>query len=279
MGFFGSELVSKGLISKEDLVTALVTQSEQLYSPIRIAFEDNLLNPQQILEVILSKRDGESFASASKRLGMWSPEIEKTVAEKQKKDRKPLGQILVEDHSIDLSTISLELAKSDQPPQVVAPAMGGVDNVSEIIEGQVFSFSKVSGETKKQYLDFFSSDLKDELSQVFQLIDTSSDDSSLKNIEETIQQIAAAASFARMEVSFTLGDKLSKLVDMIAYHPDKLPVDRTELKKVCLTTLDVLWELHRFIDVSGSEEEFWANEISRANFATAIHGLDSLLAS
>ena len=42
MGFFGNDLLRKGVISKQDLVGALVTQSDQLHSPIRIAFEEDL---------------------------------------------------------------------------------------------------------------------------------------------------------------------------------------------------------------------------------------------
>jgi hypothetical protein len=41
-----------------------------------------------------------------------------------------------------------------------------------------------------------------------------------------------------------------------------------------LSTLDVLWELQRFIEISGSEREFWQNAQSRQNYLKAFQALE-----
>ena len=80
-----------------------------------------------------------------------------------------------------------------------------------------------------------------------------------------------------MEISFTICERLSTLIEEASETGLAQFPDVPELQKTCLTTLDVLWELHRFIDVSGSEEEFWANEISKTNFNKVMSSLQALL--
>ena len=49
MAFFGNTLIEKGLISQENLLDALVEQSNLLPSPIQIVHEQALLNPNRSL--------------------------------------------------------------------------------------------------------------------------------------------------------------------------------------------------------------------------------------
>lgn len=267
MTFFGTTLLEKGFITEEKLVDALVTQSNELPSPLRICFEESLLSADQILDAIASREKGEHFPAVCTRLGLWTSQTSDTVKAVQKKARHPLGQILVDQFGIDLSTISGELSHSDAPP----PTSPSTDKSQ-----YNFAFPSVSGETKKQYLDFFSQSVKDSLEGGFNDFEKPDLNANvISSIEEIVQQLAAAASFARMEISFTVCEKLGALISAITINGIDSVGSKSSIKTACLKTLDVLWELHRFIEISGSEEEFWANDISRGNFSSALTLLDS----
>ncbi|SMF29358.1 hypothetical protein [Pseudobacteriovorax antillogorgiicola] len=274
MSFFGTQLIDKGLIQKSDLVKALVSQSNQLPSPIQIVYEDGLLTAEQIIEAISDRDRGESFAATCKSLSYWNDEIDQKVKSIQKRERSPIGQILVDQFGVDLSTLSDELAHTNAPtPNQNIPAPTD-PNLS-----YDFTFPQVSGETKRQYIDFFSAEVKESLEKGFhKFTEGTADAETLANLEEIVQQLTAAASFARMEVSFTICEKLACLVEKISHQGLGCFQDLASLQQTCLKTLDVMWELHRFIDVSGSEQEFWVNDISRSNFSNVISRLNEYVA-
>lgn len=273
MSFFGDSLLEKGLITEQDLVQALVAQSNSLPSPLQIVHEENLLSSEEILNVISSRQAGESFLTACENLEIDTGSMKQVILERQKTERPPLGQILVDQFGVDLQVISGELQASE--PEV--NTSNSSSNPATEIENPAsqdcnFSFPSVSGETKKQYLEFFSSQIKSSLEKEFHNVSKDN----LSMIEETVQQLTAAASFARMEVSFTVCDKFIALIEkMIDKGIESFDID--EVKAICLSTLDVLWELHRFIDISGTEAEFWSNEVSRKNFDAAISNLTYLI--
>jgi hypothetical protein len=87
--------------------------------------------------------------------------------------------------------------------------------------------------------------------------------------------LAAAGGFARMEVSRHLCERAAHLLERLNQH--QLPWDASrghDIRRDLIETLDVLWELQRFIEVSGSEREFWQNAQSRQNYLRAFQALE-----
>lgn len=99
----------------------------------------------------------------------------------------------------------------------------------------------------------------------------------LGKVEEMLQQITAAANFARMEISHHLAEHLTLVIEAITSHEVDPASQASELEATCITALDVLWELHRFIAVSGNESEFWHNDVSKNNFIKVFESLENFL--
>ena len=79
-----------------------------------------------------------------------------------------------------------------------------------------------------------------------------------------------------MEVSYTLAEKLTLLIENLTGNELTLTdTNRNDVVTYCLTALDVLWELHRFIDVS-NEKNSGKTRITKI-FATIIKNLEACL--
>ncbi|NRA63789.1 MAG: hypothetical protein HRU19_04860 [Pseudobacteriovorax sp.] len=277
MGFFGNRLVEMGVINREQLAEALLLQSDQLVSTFEICHEKQLISCKDLVKAIGVRESGDTFTSTCNKLGFLSQKVISEVSEHQKASRQPLGQIIAETFNIDIASLSevLDQQRDDRPAQVQNHV--AEENVDD--GGYAFEFAKVSGETKRQYIDFFSNEIKQFLETSIQKVvaQDSDYDTLLMKLEETLQQLTAAANFARMQISFTLLEVLTQVIEALSDDPERSLLKNGDFLPTRLTVLDVLWELHRFIEVSGDEREFWENNVSKGNFVGAITKLKALL--
>jgi hypothetical protein len=270
MTFFGNVLLEKELVTTRQLVEALVKQSEELASPIRICLDQKLVSPERLVEAVLQA--AEQHATLPGILHdmelIDAPKAEQ-ITQALKNKRRPIGQILVE-QGVELKNLSTLLADF-QKFQEQLPDTAGFE----------FHFPEVHGETKKQYLNFFSSKFKEDMERSINALPALSqhqlleDGSPSHQLEDMLHQLAAAGGFARMEVSRHLCERAAHLLERLNQH--QLPWDASrghDIRRDLIETLDVLWELQRFIEVSGSEREFWQNAQSRQNYLRAFQALE-----
>jgi len=65
--YFGEFLVSRGVVSNDQLVEALIHQVESTQTLIKIVFDNDLLTSEQIMETVkIQVEDGVDFISALK---------------------------------------------------------------------------------------------------------------------------------------------------------------------------------------------------------------------
>jgi len=275
MSFFGNTLVERNLVSAEQLTEALVIQSEELASPIRICLAHDLLQPMQLVEAIcLAAEKHLTIPDALLQLNYLDHDKIEMITLELKKMRRPVGQILVENTGLELSQLAPLLSQH----------LVGQDHLPDA-DGFDFHFPEVHGETKKQYLGFFTSELKKEIEtlipklQHLTLAQLNQDSSPSRSLEDILQQLCAAAGFARMEISKHLSERASMVMESI--NTGRCRWDNSTARMMSndfLRTLDVLWELQRFIELSGSEKEFWHNAQSRQNYLNAFQVLEHYLA-
>lgn len=270
MTFFGSMLLEQNLVSPEQLVEALVKQSEELASPIRICLDQKLVPPSRLLEAVLQAAEQHvTLPEVLHKMQLVDGQKAEQITQALKIRRRPIGQILV-DEGIDLRRLSSQLSQF-QKAQEWLPDESGFE----------FHFPEVHGETKKQYLIFFSPNLKEQLENLINSLQhlnphqLSSEGSSARHLEDLLHQLSAAAGFARMEVSRHLIERAALLMERL--NLNQLHWAHETAQKTTqdlLSTLDVLWELQRFIEISGSEREFWQNTRSRENYLNAFQALE-----
>jgi len=273
MSFFGNLLLEQNLVTPQQLVEALVKQSEELASPIRICLDQNLVPPKQLLEAVLQAAEQHAtLPEVLHKLQLVDSQKAEQITQALKNQRRPIGQLLVED-GVDLQRLSRQLSQF-QKTQERLPEASDFE----------FHFPEVHGETKKQYLNFFSPQLKEDMEKAISSLPALNqhqlvaDGSSARHLEDLLHQLSAAAGFTRMEVSRHLSERACLLMERL--NQKQLPWGQTTAQIVSqdlIMTLDVLWELQRFIEISGSEREFWQNSQSRQNYLKAFQALERQL--
>jgi hypothetical protein len=273
MTFFGTVLLDQKLVTTAQLVEALVKQSEELASPIRICLQQKLVAPDLLLEAVFQAAEQHAtIPDVLHHRQLIDSQKAEQITLALKNQRRPIGQLLVE-QGVDLKQLAQQLA-SYQRNQEQLPDAADFD----------FHFPAMHGETKKQYLHFFDTTFKINLERLIaQLPQLNSqqlgqEGSAARQLEDLLHQLTAAAGFARMEVSRHLCERAGLFLERS--NQRLLPWDPARAQDACrdlLSTLDVLWELQRFIEVSGSEREFWQNAQSRQNYLKAIQALERQL--
>lgn len=275
MTFFGSILLEEKLVTTQQLVEALVTQSEELASPIRICLDQKLVAPDRLVDAVLEAAEQHAtLPEILHRMQLVDSQKAEQITQALKNQRRPIGQILV-DQGVELKNLSQLLARF-QKSQEQMPDAAGFE----------FHFPEVHGETKKQYLNFFSSQFKEELERTINQLplltsyQLSQEGAHSRQLEDMLHQLTAAAGFARMEVSRHLCERAALLLERM--NLQQLNWDASIAQTIgrdLISTLDVLWELQRFIEISGSERDFWQNTQSRQNYLKAFQALERHLPS
>ncbi len=110
MKYFGEFLVEQGHIDNETLLTALVHQLDKLPSIAHFVYEHKLLPVNDQLRVFHRQwRTGGDYRQACIELKLWNSEIEKELLRLVSAERQPLGQILIEEGRMTLTTLSSTL--------------------------------------------------------------------------------------------------------------------------------------------------------------------------
>jgi septal ring factor EnvC (AmiA/AmiB activator) len=264
MTFFGNILLDEKLVTTQQLVEALVTQSEELASPIRICLDQKIVAPDRLVDAVLEAAEQHTtLPEMLHRMKLVDSQKAEQITQALKNQRRPIGQILVE-QGVELKNLSQLLARH-QKAQEQMPDASGFE----------FHFPEVHGETKKQYLNFFSPQFKEELERTINQL--SQGGAHARQLEDMLHQLTAAAGFARMEVSRHLCERAALLMERL--NMQQLNWAAQTISRDLISTLDVLWELQRFIEISGSERDFWQNAQSRQNYLKAFQALERHLPS
>ncbi len=141
MKLFGQYLVDKGVISKSDLVRALIIQLENTPSVTSVILENDLLTTDQLYQIFQLQADHKSgFIEAARELGCWGTKIQEQVEKILSSKRKPIGEILVKLGATEISNISKaldeflgELGSTPAPVAVSAPVETLETEVEDIL--------------------------------------------------------------------------------------------------------------------------------------------------
>jgi hypothetical protein len=275
MTFFGNILLDEKLVTTQQLVEALVKQSEELASPIRICLDQKLVAPDRLVDAVLEAAEQHAtLPEILHRMKLVDSQKAEQITQALKNQRRPIGQILV-DQGVELKNLSQLLARYQKAQEQMPDATGFE-----------FHFPEVHGETKKQYLNFFSPEFKEELERSINQLplltsrELSQEGAHSRHLEDMLHQLTAAAGFARMEVSRHLCERAALLMERITMQQLNWDAVLAQtISRDLISTLDVLWELQRFIEISGSERDFWQNAQSRQNYLKAFQALERHLPS
>jgi hypothetical protein len=107
MKLFGEYLIERSVISKEDLVKALIRQLKGTPSITEIIFNYNLRTNEELFDIFsVQSKKKMSFIEAAKELGLWDGPLQTLVGKYISDSRTPLGEVLVQMGVADLDSIT-----------------------------------------------------------------------------------------------------------------------------------------------------------------------------
>lgn len=110
MKYFGEYLVSKGIVSDEVLVDALLGQIRGLPSVAEIVFEKRAIPPSTMLKAFeIQHEKNVDFRQACRELAVWTDELDAMVSAQVQTQKVPLGQLLVKSGKTDVVTLTKAL--------------------------------------------------------------------------------------------------------------------------------------------------------------------------
>jgi hypothetical protein len=109
---FGLYLHKKGIITAPQLVAALEVQHKQLVRIGQLAIEEGVLSPRQVFQVLQSQADSphERFGELALGLGLMTRDQLQHLLVLQMDRKRPLGEILIQQHAISPVVAAEELA-------------------------------------------------------------------------------------------------------------------------------------------------------------------------
>ncbi len=291
--YFGEFLVERGIITKDNLVDALVEQVSSTPPLCQIVFENNILDSQKLFEVFRHQQDYSSdFISSCKKLGLWSQEIQTKINSCLDELRKPLGHILVSRGWIDLkklthmldeflSQLTIEIPQTLSVPTPTIPevkaspvtAPFNEDLLETIQPGILSELDETFDEKKKKMVRVALSLIKDNVE---------SDPNVCKKLFTDILKILTnlndqLAMLALEKITELLGSMIEAVANINTNLPnltkDKILTSTQELTK----SMDLAWTMKQSILSEATERHFFNDQNQRQIFEQQISSLRGLI--
>ncbi len=291
--YFGEFLVERGLITKDNLVDALVEQVSSTPPLCQIVFENNIFDSQKLFEVFRHQQDHSSdFVSSCKTLGLWSQETQVKINSCLDELRKPLGHILVSRGWIDLKklthmldeflsqlTIDIPQTQAIATPTIpevkVSPVTIPVneDLLETIQPGILSELDETFDEKKKKMVRVALSLIKDNLE---------SDPNVCKKLFSDILKILTnlndqLAMLALEKITELLGAMIETVSNINSNLPnlskDRVLTSTQELTK----SIDLAWTMKQSILFEATERHFFTDQSQRQIFEQQISSLRGLV--
>jgi len=274
MKLFGEFLVEQKLIGTDVLADALVEQVRGMPSYVELAWRNKLVSSEAILSLLklqTGKRIG--FMEASRELGLWSLEFEKTLLEDLGSIRIPLGQILVSRGVLTLEAITHAL---DEYLSTVKGPSAGTEEVPASTSREEAPPAE-PGNNCEIFCETFGSELKEKLVNLTERFATADDvtKTEVKDFFDGVHAIRGASRLAGLAKSEELCGLLEDgllilLAASQAYPPDLL----RSLGRASRAWCDLFWDLRENLAKGESEGPFF----SQSEIRDQLGKLDGLLA-
>jgi hypothetical protein len=251
-GTFGEFLVSKGVITNDDLLSALMEQIKVMPSIAEIVYNQKLVSVQELAQVLsLQSKTQVDFISACKQAGKWNERIQEQVWSELENVRVPLVQVLVRHKKLSHESVnkyldsylaetqsssakvnnSIQSEKTAQPVLAVSP----VDLPVSIVE----------------FLNQFSNEINEEILSYAKNVNDLEKQKAARDIFHRLAGAARFAKLSRFQHSFeALENVTGELLEK--NQPEQMAILGT-LVKDCL---EPLWSLRSFVGRTGTEANF-----------------------
>lgn len=281
MKLFGQYLVDKGVISKSDLVRALIIQLENTPSITSVILENDLLTTDQLYQIFQLQADHKSgFIEAARELGCWGTKIQEQVEKILSSKRKPIGEILVKLGATEISNISKALdeflgelgsapvqaaaaapvpvAKEENLETEVVDILSEIEAIEETVEAAVEESGSGLSSDVVTYCEKFSLDTFLEATSLLSFDQAGVFTSErVKEAVELLHSLKGTARFAQLVRSEAVINSMENSLNTVL----KVGVEKVtpplviKLESHSKRNLDLLWNLREDISAGMSEAQ------------------------
>jgi hypothetical protein len=292
--YFGEFLVEKGVITKDNLVDALVDQISNTPPLCQIVFENKIISPTKLFDVFRYQQDNQSeFVSACKATGVWTQEVEDKINSYLDELRRPLGHILVNKGVIDLKKLTnmldeflsqlviapprpapapLAVIKAEEVslPSSLPSGVISLEELTETIQPGILSeLDETFDEKKKKMIRVALSLIKDNV------------DVDSEICKKLLQDITKILNNLNNQLGMLALDKLTELLSLMELSVSKLNAEFANRPKDSILSslseltksIDLAWALKASIMTNSTERSFFLESKTSQQFQEQMSSL------
>ena len=281
MKYFGEYLVSKGLLTEDALVDALIEQVRSIPSMAEVLFKKKTLSTNDFLSAFRVQSEKQvDFKQACIQASVWSEALETLVIQEVQAAKVPLGQILIQKGLVDLSTLTkaldefLSRIEAPELAPVPVPVKGATPELAAAPEtGAALAAAPAVGPSIDPVLleDFFSTLNEKKLLEIknqfngLKLFGSDSElqKTALQSILTEIHLVRGLMRFIRLEKFESLLSQLETLcVGLIAQIEAGHPTDLTLFAVIGFTSFTLISDLTGVLS-KNPHESAWFSDLNR----------------
>jgi HPt (histidine-containing phosphotransfer) domain-containing protein len=272
---FGEYLVQKGLVNKDALADALVEQVSRMPTYTELAWKAKALNSDSLLSLLKTQAEKKSgFVEAAQQLGLWSAQLETVLADGARRNRVPIGEILVNRGLLTPESLAHALDEFLGEVSDVKPAPAASSGAPAAVSVATTP-SAVAGK-QSFYSEAFGPELKEQLLALAKSVTEAKSGAAVKELFDCVHRVKGAARMADEKATEELCGKLEESLKLLIPKKELSSDLTSNLKQAADACIAVLLELREWV-LKGSNEQAYLADAAGAESMKKASGLADLL--
>jgi len=257
MRFFGEYLVEKNILSTDQMIAALITQTNGIPTVAEIVHMKKLINAQDLMSIFKIQHENKSsFVEAAREIGVWNDQVQSEIDRHIQTVRVPIAQIIDD----------LKFAKIETIAKAFDEFLGEVQSNSTkkeaprnevIVPAAAPAPEPVPAKSNfDSYCALFTEEKKQGLVQALEQLKTGGVSVAiLGTLNSNLNALVNAAEVVTAKESFGILTSMNAIISQLGKIPATSLNDEliTKIGKVNLDAVELLWKFAQFLKTGKSD--------------------------
>ena len=247
MRFFGEYLVEKNILSTDQMIAALITQTNGIPTVAEIVHMTKLINAQDLMSIFKIQHENKSsFVEAAREIGVWNDQVQSEIDRHIQTVRVPIAQIIDD----------LKFAKIETIAKAFDEFLGEVQSNSTKKEAPRKEVIVPAKSNFDSYCALFTEEKKQGLVQALEQLKTGGVSVAiLGTLNSNLNALVNAAEVVTAKESFSILTSMNAIISQLGKIPATSLNDEliTKIGKVNLDAVELLWKFAQFLKTGKSD--------------------------
>jgi len=247
MRFFGEYLVEKNILSTDQMIAALITQTNGIPTVAEIVHMKKLINAQDLMSIFKIQHENKSsFVEAAREIGVWNDQVQSEIDRHIQTVRVPIAQIIDD----------LKFAKIETIAKAFDEFLGEVQSNSTKKEAPRNEVIVPARSNFDSYCALFTEEKKQGLVQALEQLKTGGVSVAiLGTLNSNLNALVNAAEVVTAKESFSILTSMNAIISQLGKIPATSLNDEliTKIGKVNLDAVELLWKFAQFLKTGKSD--------------------------